>query len=224
MRLSTTLDKQTKRGPTRPGKKKHDAILKTAMQIASQEGLDALTIGRLANMLDMSKSGLFGHFGSKENLQLETIEAARNIFIAQVVTPAIEESSGIEMISKLCDLWFSYVERCVFSGGCFFLTATHEYKNKPGAIRDALSQNMQDWLDMIARMVLKGQREESLQSNVDPEQIAFELNAIAMASNWQHQLFDRPEAFEQGRAAAQRMFTDLATSAETRKLISISRD
>lgn len=210
-----------RRGPTKSGLEKRKSILMTAMQMASEDGLDALTIGNLASELDMSKSGLFGLFGSKKKLQLETINAAREIFIEEVVTPAIEKKSGIEMLSALIDLWFSYVERGVFNGGCFFATATHEYKNKEGQVRNALAENMQDWLDLLYRIVRKAQREGDLEREIEAKQIAFEINAISIGANWERQLYDRPEAFTRGRWSTQRLIESLATSKETKRKIKI---
>jgi len=217
MASTTTAVEPKRRGPTKSGLKRHEKILRKALQIASEEGLDNLTIGRLATELGMSKSGLFGHFGSKENLQLEVIFAASEIFIQNIVRHAVKEKSGFKMLESLCHLWFSYVEAEVFSGGCFFLTATHEYKNRPGPIRDSLASVMEEWLNMITRMVAKGQREGSFSPDVDARQIATEINAIAVGTNWEHQLFNRGDAFIRGRKAIERIIRSITTKTETRK-------
>ena len=109
------------------GERTRKAILETAVHIASAEGLEGLTIGRLALELSMSKSGLFAHFGSKEDLQVATIETARAIFINEVVRPAFETAQGLHRLWKLCDIWLGYVQSGVFRGGCFFAAAAAEF-------------------------------------------------------------------------------------------------
>src|ERR687891_743618 len=117
--------------PTSAGNRTRDAILGRAMDLASLEGLEGLTIGRLATQLSMSKSGLFAHFGSKEDLQLATIETARTRFIDQVIRPAFEAEHGLPRLWNLCDSWIGHVEDEVFSGGCFFAAAASEFDGRP---------------------------------------------------------------------------------------------
>src|SRR4030095_11610868 len=105
------------------GERTRKAILEAAVHIASAEGLEGLTIGRLALELSMSKSGLFAHFGSKEDLQVATVEAARAIFIREVIKPAFETAQGLLRLWTLCDTWLGYVQSGVFRGGCFFAAA-----------------------------------------------------------------------------------------------------
>src|ERR1043166_4628074 len=121
------------------GERTRRAILETAVHIASAEGLEGLTIGRLATELSMSKSGLFAHFGSKEELQLATVEAARDIFVREVIRPAFEAPKGVARLWGLCDVWLEYVRREVFRGGCFFAAAAAEFDGRPGAVRDRIA-------------------------------------------------------------------------------------
>src|ERR687891_926671 len=125
--------------PTSAGNRTRDAILGRAMDLASLEGLEGLTIGRLALELSMSKSGLFAHFGSKEELQVATVEAARAIFIREVIKPAFESTEGLQRLWKLCDIWLSYVQSGVFRGGCFFAAAAAEFDSRPGPVRDRIA-------------------------------------------------------------------------------------
>src|SRR6188472_3204529 len=125
------------RHPNSHGAQTRGTIVRAAADLASVEGLDGLSIGRLATELAMSKSGLFAHFGSKESLQLATIEEARQRYVREVIAPALASGSGIKRLHALCESFLSYVERGVFPGGCFFAAATAEFDCKaPGPVRD----------------------------------------------------------------------------------------
>src|SRR5215470_11724013 len=137
----------------RKGMRTRESILRFAVNLASVEGLEGLTIGRLADELKMSKSGLFAHFGSKEELQLATIAMARQIFVDHIVRPALTGPEGIERLLGLCSGWLGHVEGKVFKGGCFFTAASLEFDNRPGAVRDAIADTMKTWLATLARAV-----------------------------------------------------------------------
>ena len=123
------------------------------VDLASVEGLDGVTIGRLAEELSISKSGLFAHFGSKEALQLATIRAARAIFSQTVVVPALSKPAGMARLRSLVDGWIDYSRGREFPGGCFFSRATHEYASRPGAVRDALAEVDEEWLRLLAATI-----------------------------------------------------------------------
>src|SRR5687767_8985814 len=118
------------------GERTRQSILERAVDLASLEGLEGLTIGRLADELKMSKSGLFAHFGSKEELQLATVEAASQRYVAEIFAPALKEPRGYPRLLAICDSWLSYIKRGVFPGGCFFAAASFEFDSRPGAVRD----------------------------------------------------------------------------------------
>jgi len=122
------------------GQRTRASILQRAVDLASLEGLEGLTIGRLAEELKMSKSGLFAHFGSKEELQLAAIDAAGQRFIDVVVKPAIEAPRGYPRLVAICNSWLDYVRRRVFPGGCFFAAASFEFDGRPGIVRDAVKK------------------------------------------------------------------------------------
>jgi AcrR family transcriptional regulator len=170
------------------GQQTKTAILETAVNLATIEGLEGLTIGRLATELEMSKSGLFGHFGSKEGLQLATVEAARQIFIDEVIIPARQAERGLARLWALCDAWLSYMEREVFPGGCFFMAASTEFDNRPGPARDQIAGQMQEWLQYLTQNVSHAQSLGQLPDSPEPEQLAFELHALALGANWAMQL------------------------------------
>ena len=194
------------------GARTRQAILEAAVDIASEEGLEGLTIGRLAAELSMSKSGLFAHFGSKEELQLATVEAARAVFVREVIRPAFEAPKGLARLWGLCEVWLEYVRREVFRGGCFFAAAAAEFDGRPGAVRDRVAAIMKEWLAVLARSVTEAQREGQLDPAADPAQLAFELNALEMGANWAYQLHGDRQAFARARSAVLERLRRLATA------------
>jgi AcrR family transcriptional regulator len=200
--LDTTPETKTvARGRRAQGERTRQAILETAVHIASADGLEGLTIGRLAAELSMSKSGLFAHFGSKEDLQLATIEAARSIFIREVIRPAFEAEHGIPRLWKLCDIWLGYVQGGVFRGGCFFAAAAAEFDSRHGPVRDRIAKIMKEWLNILSRAVVEAQEAGHLERDVAPTQLAFEFNALELGANWAFQLYDDKQSFARARAA-----------------------
>jgi AcrR family transcriptional regulator len=177
------------------------AILEVAVDVASAEGLEGLTIGRLASELSMSKSGLFAHFGSKEELQLATVEAAREIFIREVVRPAFDAAPGLARLWKLCEVWLEYVRGEIFRGGCFFAAAAAEFDGRPGPVRDRVAGIMKEWLGVLRRSVAEAREAGQLSAEADPAQLAFELNALEIGANWAFQLHGDRQAFSRARGA-----------------------
>jgi AcrR family transcriptional regulator len=169
-----------------------EAILARAVDIASAEGLEGLTIGRLAADLEMSKSGLFGHFGSKEELQLATVNAAAERFAAEVVGPAKTKPDGGERLRALCEGYVSHLERSVYPGGCFWMAVTTEFDDRPGRVRDLIRDWMQAWLGELERNARLGGFEE-------PDRLAFELFAVVQGASSVNRLFGKPEAFAWAR-------------------------
>ena len=202
------------RGRAAQGERTRATILRTAVDLASIEGLEGLTIGRLSTELSMSKSGLFAHFGSKEDLQLATIETARQIFIDEVVRPALGGSRpGLDRLWRLCDRWVEYAQRGVFSGGCFFAAASSEFDGRPGPVRDRVADIMREWLVKLEDGVREAQAEGHLESACDARQLAFEMNALALGANWAYQLFGDMKAFSRAREAIRERLRSAATDA-----------
>jgi AcrR family transcriptional regulator len=183
------------------GERTRQSILETAVDLASAEGLEGLTIGRLASEMGMSKSGLFAHFGSKEDLQLATVEAARNVFIREVVRPAFEMKEGLLRLWNLCDIWLGYVQGGVFRGGCFFAAAASEFDSRPGPVRDRIAEIMKEWLSTLRHAVVDAQAAGQLDRSIDPSQLAFEFNALELGANWAFQLYGDRQAFARARDA-----------------------
>lgn len=200
------------------GERTRQAILETAVDIASAEGLEGLTIGRLASELSMSKSGLFAHFGSKEDLQLATVEAARALFIREVIDPAFKAEHGISRLWKLCEIWLGYVQGGVMRGGCFFAAAAAEFDSRPGLVRDRIAEIMKQWLAILRRAVVEAQESGQLDKAVDPSQLAFEFNALELGANWAFQLCDDRQAFTRAREAILERLRRISTSSGSKLL------
>jgi AcrR family transcriptional regulator len=183
------------------GERTRTGILDRAVDLASLEGLEGLTIGRLADDLSMSKSGLFAHFGSKEELQLATIESAQNRFVEEVVRPALASPRGYPRLMAICRSWLAYVQREVFPGGCFFAAASFEFDGRPGAVRDAIALAMDAWLETLEKAVRLARDEGHLDPKVDPPQLAFELNALFFGANFAWNLRHDRKAFERAERA-----------------------
>jgi AcrR family transcriptional regulator len=157
------------------------AVLRRAVEIASVDGLEGLSIGRLATELGISKSGLFAHFGSKEELQLATIRAARRIYVDAVVTPALEIEPGLGRVRALSECWLEYSRRRVFPGGCFFAKVSHEFGARAGAVHEAMAGVHLEWMELLETSVREAV--ELGQLDADPAQLAFDLNAYYESAN-----------------------------------------
>lgn len=177
---------------------RREAILERAVEVASEEGLEGLTIGRLSTELGLSKSGLFGHFGSKEELQLATVDAAAAVFVREVIEPALAEPEGAPRLSAYLDRYVGYLEREVFSGGCFFAAASVEFDGRPGPVRDKLRDGYRALLEELARQA-------RIAGVADPEQLAFEAHALVQGANARYQLLDNTDAFARARRALERL-------------------
>ncbi len=181
------------------------AVLDQATALGSKEGLEGLSIGRLAAELGLSKSGVIGHFGSKEGLQLAAVEAAARRFRAEVWKPAAGEPAGLTRLRALMEGWLSYLEREVFPGGCFLTAASAEFDDRPGAVHDAIAGVWRLWLDVLEREIATAQAQGELESELGPRQIAFQLHAYVMAGNWEKQLFPQPGELASSRDAVARL-------------------
>jgi AcrR family transcriptional regulator len=183
------------------GQRTRAGILHRAVNLASVEGLEGVTIGRLADELSMSKSGLFAHFGSKEELQLATVEAARDRFVEEVVRPALATPRGYPRLMAICRSWLDYVRREVFDGGCFFAAASFEFDGRPGLVRDAIAAAMDSWLETLEKAIRMAKDEGHLDPSLDPAQLAFELNALFFGANFAWNLRHDRKAFARAERA-----------------------
>jgi AcrR family transcriptional regulator len=189
------------------GEQSRAAILDAAARLATVEGIGGLSIARLASAVGMSKSGLFAHFGSKEELQLATVETASSVFFARVIEPAMAAGTGIERLRRLASGYLAYVEADTFPGGCFFASVLAEMDMRPGPVRDRLVRFLGDWLDRLAAAARDAQAEGAIDSAEDPAQIAFEIEAALLLANAQYVVTRTSEPIERSRRAVERRLT-----------------
>jgi AcrR family transcriptional regulator len=183
------------------GERTKHAILDAAAALATQEGLEPLSIARLAEATGMSKSGLFAHFGSKEELQLATVDHAAAMFVDEVIAPARAAPRGVARVWALCDRMVDYSERQVFPGGCFFACTSFEFNNRPGPVRDRIKEMMRSWLSYLEHAVEQAQEAGELDPQLSAREVAFQLDAFAQSANAQFQLFRDERVFEEARRA-----------------------
>jgi AcrR family transcriptional regulator len=193
------------------GQRTRSAILRRAVDIASAEGLEGLTVGRLADDLGMSKSGLFAHFGSKEELQLATVEMARQIFIDQITRPALSAPKGMPRLWSIIDRWLAYIERGIFKGGCFFTAASFEFDSRRGPVRERIAEIMREWLDVLVRALEQAQVAGHMKPDADPAHLAFEIQSLAIGGHWAHQLLDDRQSYSRSRAVMLEKLRSVAT-------------
>jgi AcrR family transcriptional regulator len=202
--------------PAAHGQLTRAAILRTAAQLATVEGLEGLSIGDLANATGLSKSGLYAHFGSKEELQLATIEAARVTFVDDIIRPGLAAPRGIARLLATCEAFLLHVERKVYPGGCFFAAAAAEVGTRRGAVHDAIAEQQRRWLELLEQQAREAQELGELDPGLDPAQLAFELEALLVAANTTFILFQDQTAFERARGAIrQRLGCGPATARRT---------
>ena len=185
-----------------PGDRARARIVEHAARLATIEGLEGLSIGRLAEVTGVAKSSVHALFGSKQELQLATINAARENFIAEVVGPALAATSpGRERLLALCEGYLSYVERRVFPGGCFFVAASAEVGAQPGRLHDEVARVQQQWRDLLLQEAHAAADKGELAAADEPAQLAFELGVILAGTDIVAILHDDAGAVSRGRAA-----------------------
>ncbi len=185
------------------------AILERATAVASQFGLAGLTIGKLAEELELSKSGLFAHFGSKESLQVAVLEHAAERFVELVITPGLRAPRGEPRLRSLFDRWRQWPKLNPMPGGCVFVTAAIELDDRPGPARDLLVKQQRDWQELLAATVRGAISEGHFRNDVDPEQFAYEFYGVMLGYHHALRLLRDPKAEKR----AVRAFEDLVEAA-----------
>jgi AcrR family transcriptional regulator len=174
------------------GQETKDRILSQAVDLASTLGLEGLSIGELAKATEMSKSGLFAHFESKEALQIEVLEAAKTEFAELVVKPAFREARGEPRVRSLFDRWMAW--ETLRSGGCPFMAATFELDDRPGPVRDALEATQREWIVILTTAIHIAMDEGHFHPDIDADQLAYEIYGVFMAFHLYHRLLRDPDA------------------------------
>ena len=181
------------------------AILDRAVRLASEVGLTGLSIGKLADALEMSKSGLFAHFQSKETLQLQVLGRASHVFVQEVVRPALAAPRGEARLSALFERWLAWTKTSFLPGGCLFVAAAAELDDRPGPVRDRLVSLQRDWLDLMANVARTAVEQGHFRSDVDTEQFAHDLYAVMLGYHHAARLLRDPKADERARAGFERL-------------------
>ena len=207
------MSETTTDGRVLRGDRTRRVVLGKAVDVASVEGLEGLSIGRLATELSISKSGLIAHFGSKEQLQLATVRAARAIFVQSVIDPALQSPPGIGRVRALIEAWLEYSSDRRFPGGCFFARAAHEYAGRQGPVRDAIAAADEEWGRLITRSITEAQEIGEIRADVDAGLLAFDLIACLDSANLRSLLLESPTVYDQARRAVDQRLAAAATGA-----------
>jgi AcrR family transcriptional regulator len=195
-------DETPKKQTRAPGDRSRARVVDHAARLATVEGIEGISIGRLADATGIAKSSVYALFGSKEELQLATINAARESFIIEVVAPALNATEpGRQRLLALCEGFLSYVERRVFPGGCFFVSASAEVGGRSGRVHDEVARIQQQWRDLLAREASDAADRGQLPVDTDPQQLAFELGVILAGTNIVSVLHDDLAVIARARSA-----------------------
>jgi AcrR family transcriptional regulator len=190
-----------KRRSRADGVRSREAILRGATDLATLEGLEGLSIGGLADHIGMSKSGLYAHFGSKEELQLATIEKAQEIFDREVARPTLEQPEGVARVLGMSDAYLSYLERRVFPGGCFFAAAGAEFATREGRVKHTLQEFAAEGMRALAETIRDAQARGEIDPAADAAQLAFEIDALLHGANAGFLISGDREPLERARRA-----------------------
>ena len=181
-------------------------ILEAGLQMASRLGLDDVTIGTLAKTADMSKSGLFAHFQSKLNLQIEILKHAGEGFAAGVIKPALRAPAGIPRIKALVKNWIAWGSQ--LTGGCIFVSAGTEFSDRPGEVRDFLLRQQEQWIGSLRRMAKAAVRTGDFRDDIDCAQFAFDLYSLLLGFHYYHQLLRDSQTVERQEKAFKRLLNN----------------
>ena len=181
------------------GTETRDAILDTAVALSSQVGLGGLSVGTLASRVEMSKSGLFAHFASKENLQLQVLERAGSRFLDTVVRPAFKAPRGEPRVRQLFENWLRWAEAQDIPGGCPWVQYAVELDDQSGPVRDSLVEQQQGWMDILTDCVARAVAEGDFRQDLDCRQFAYELQSLMLGWHHSTRLLKDPDAETRAR-------------------------
>jgi AcrR family transcriptional regulator len=188
------------------GKETKQTILQVGLDMASQVGLESVTIGALAKATNMSKSGLFAHFQSKENLQIEILGYAAHRFSEGVIVPALSAEAGIPRIKALVDNWTSWTSE--LTGGCIFVSASIDFSDRPGKVREVLLQQQNEWIDCLRRIAQSAVRVGAFRADIDSDQFAFDLYSLLLGFHLYHTMLNDADTRKRQEAALDRLTDD----------------
>ncbi|HEY3673506.1 MAG TPA: TetR/AcrR family transcriptional regulator [Acidimicrobiia bacterium] len=194
------------------GERTRTAIVREAVTLATVDGLEGLSIGHLASALDMSKSGVYAHFGSKQELQLATVDEAGQIFRREVIEPALAAAPGLAQLVSVCDAFFDHLVRRTFPGGCFFAGAVLEMGTRPGPVKEEIAAFQLEFTACIRQFAETAIERQELPADEDPDALTFELNGIILAANASYVLREDPAVLDMARTIVRRRLNIAATS------------
>jgi AcrR family transcriptional regulator len=194
------------------GARTREAIVHEAVSLATLDGLEGLSIGNLASALEMSKSGLYAHFGSKQELQLATVDEAKRVFETEVIEPALAAAPGLPQLVAVCDAFFDHLMRRTFPGGCFFAGAVLEMGTRPGPVKEAIAAFQDSFTGLIRGFVVTALEQRELSADEDPDALTFELSGIILAANSNFVLHQEPAALDIARTVVRRRLGITTTS------------
>jgi len=186
------------------GERTREAIVREAVSLATLDGLDGLSIGNLADALAMSKSGVYAHFGSKQELQLATLDEAGKIFMAEVIAPALVASPGLTQLLTLCDAFFDHLLRRTLPGGCFWCGVVVEMGTRPGPVKDEIAAFQGGFAELLRQLITTAIEQGELPDDEDPEALAFEINGLMFAANASFVLREDPATLDLARRIVRR--------------------
>ena len=197
-------ENRAQRRPRADGERTRSAILRAAASLATVDGLEGLSIGNLAAAIGMSKSGLYAHFGSKQELQLATVQEAGRIFADEVVQPALAAPPGLAQLAAVCEAFFEHLRRRTFPGGCFFAGAALEMGTRPGPVKEAVAGFQAGFVDLLRGFAAAAIERQELPAGEDPARLCFELNGILLAADASFVLHDNPGVLDLAREVVRR--------------------
>jgi AcrR family transcriptional regulator len=199
MAAEMTQHNRAQRQPRADGERTRRAILRTAASLATVDGLEGLSIGNLAAATGISKSGLYAHFGSKQELQLATVDEAERILDAEVIQPALGARPGLAQLAAVCEAFFNYLQKRVFPGGCFFAATALEMGTRPGPVKERIAAFQDEFVAMLRDIAATAVEQHELSVSEDPDRLAFELHAALLAADTRFVLHDDPAVLDLAR-------------------------
>ena len=187
------------------GAKTRTDVLRAAADLASRRGIEALTLGALSEQLQMSKSGIVKHFGSREKLQLATVDYASGVFAEVVLGPAADQVPGLDRLRSITARWIDYLTGPTFSGGCFFYAAAAELDRQPGPLRDSVEANVRAGLALVRDDLSAAVDQGDLAADTDIDQVLFELHAFLQEVSLTHLLLEDPTGRVRGERAIEHL-------------------
>jgi AcrR family transcriptional regulator len=192
------------------GRDTKGTIIETGLEMSSQLGLECVTIGNLAKEMQMSKSGLFAHFQSKENLQIEILEYAAEDFSEYVIRPALRITRGIPRIRSLVERWIEWGDK--LTGGCIFVSAGMEYSDRPGKVREALVRQQEEWIDSLRRIARSAIKAGDFREEIDCDQFAFDLYSLLLGFHYYYKLLNDKKTRHRQKVAFERLLDNYRIS------------